>query len=138
MDSGGGVVDLMHVCVFSDNVIYQLSSEHHFGHELWIVNSSAMVHTMQTEDRPDSAPTASIIAESGSKVQVTGLFSYYTANTTSAAAVLVDAAVEISVAVFRQWHSYHPMFYNCSFLVKSTSACVAKIDFALAVLPQKP
>jgi hypothetical protein len=119
---------------------YQLSSEHHFGHELRVVGGARVaVHVMQTEDRlPDAAPTASITVEGGSHVDVTGLFSYYAAaNVTSEGAVVVDDASTASVAVFRQWHSYHPLFYNCS--VFGTGLCVEEKDFALVrVSPLSP
>ena len=118
------------------NTFYQLSSEHHYGHELWITNASEVsVHTMQTEDRsPDAAPTASIIAEFGSVVHVTGLFAYYAADVPSLAAVISDSTSSVSVDVFRQYHSYHPMFFNCSFMVfasnGSIETCVNAKDFA--------
>lgn len=114
----------------------QLSSEHHAGHELWLVNASRVsVHCMQTEDRsPDAAPTASIFAEAGSEADVTGLFSYYAANVSSAAAVTVDATSSMNVSVFRQYHSYHPMFYNCSLLAQNAagraSSCIKSTDYA--------
>ena len=93
------------------------------------------MHTMQTEDRsPDAAPTASIIAEFGSVVHVTGLFAYYAADVPSLAAVISDSTSSVSVDVFRQYHSYHPMFFNCSFMVfasnGSIETCVNAKDFA--------
>jgi len=111
---------------------YQLSSEHHAGAELRVAGGADVaVHAMQTEDRsPDAAPTASITVEGGSRVVVTGLFSYYAANVTSEAAVAVDGGSAASVAVFRQWHSYHPFFYNCS-LWGPGGLCVNATDFAL-------
>jgi hypothetical protein len=118
------------------NKFYQLSTEHHVGHELWISNASdVFIHTMQTEDRsPDAAPTASVIVEGESVVQVTGLFAYYAANIPSLGAVIADETSSISISVFRQYHSYHPMYYNCSFLLlsynESVKACVLAKDFA--------
>ena len=112
----------------------QLSSEHHEGQELLVRNagSSARVLVMQTEDRsPDAAPTSSVRVEGGAAVEVTGLFSYYAARVPSPAAVLVDAQSSAQVRVFRQWHSYHPMFYNCSVLGLGGGApCLAATDFA--------
>jgi hypothetical protein len=116
-------------------LFYQLSSEHHAGHELWVTNATnVIVHTMQTEDRsPDAAPTASVIVESGSSVLVTGLFSYYAANISSAGAIIVDSTSMAHIQVFRQYHSYHPEYYNCSILALSTNGdnvCVTDVDFA--------
>lgn len=149
-DGGGGVfADVWSCNAFAQGgvrvrdtaapvVFYQLSSEHHAGHELWATNATDVrVHCMQTEDRsPDAAPTSSLRAEGGSRVSLTGLFSYYAANVSSAAAVIVDASSAANVAVFRQWHSYHPRFYNCSVLALDAggdpAACVSATDFALA------
>ena len=144
-DGGGGVfADVWSCNSFSQGgarvadtaervTFYQLSSEHHAGHELWVSNASRVrVHGMQTEDRsPDAAPTASVLAERGSRVEVTGLFSYYAADVASAAACVVDASSALDVAVFRQYHSYHPMFFNCSLLARG-DACVQAVDFARA------
>lgn len=121
---------------------YQLSSEHHLGHELWVHNATNVrVHCMQTEDRsPDAAPTSSITLEHGSSAVVTGLWSYYAANVPSAASVFVDATSQVSVAVYRQYHSYHPMYYNCSLLAElpgpagGSTACIKVKDFALAIV----
>ena len=120
----------MHIVVF-----YQLSSEHHEGGKLLLRNASGgvAVHGMQTEDRlPDAAPTAAVVLAGGARgVEVTGLFAYYAANVSSAAAVEVGEGCSGSVAVFRQWHSYHPLFYNCSVLAEGGGgACVAATDFA--------
>ena len=117
----------------------QLSSEHHAGHELWVTNATAVaVHVMQTEDRsPDAAPTCSVLAEDASSVVVTGLFSYYAAVVASAGAVVVDATSTVDVAVYRQFHSYHPLRYNCSLMALDAAgeqaACVAEMDFAHAL-----
>jgi len=144
-DGGGGVfADIWSCNSFSQGgarvvdtaervTFYQLSSEHHAAHELWVSNASRVrVHVMQTEDRsPDAAPTMSVLAERGSNVELTGLFSYYAANVGSAAACVVDASSALDVAAFRQYHSYHPTFYNCSLLARG-DACVAAVDFARA------
>lgn len=116
----------------------QLSSEHHAGHELWVTNATGVVvHVMQTEDRsPDAAPTSSVLAESGSNVAVSGLFSYYAAKVSSAGAIIVDATSAVTVSVQRQYHSYHPLFYNCTLLALGpageSAACVTSVDFAFA------
>jgi len=114
---------------------YQLSSEHHLGHELHLLDryTSANVTVMQTEDRDDSAPTSSVRVEGGASVDVTALFSYYAASIPSPAAIYVDSTSTAFVKVFRQWHSYHPMFYNCSILgVGGESPCLALNDFVEA------
>ena len=120
----------------------QLSSEHHAGHELWVSNATDVaVHAMQTEDRsPDAAPTCSLLAEAASAVDLTGLFSYYAANVSSAASVRVSGDSRVSVAVYRQYHSYHPMYYNCSILADGSGGevCVTATDFALAVVALAP
>jgi hypothetical protein len=122
----------------------QLSSEHHAGHELWVSNASSVaVHAMQTEDRsPDAAPTCSLLAEAASAVDLTGLFSYYAANVSSAAAVRVSSDSVVQVGVYRQFHSYHPLFFNCSILADNArtggQVCVAATDFALAVVALAP
>ena len=118
---------------------YQLSSEHHAGHELWLSAATDVhVHVMQTEDRsPDAAPTSSLLAERGSAVDVTGLFSYYAANVSSAAAIRVSANSSAVVAVHRQFKSYHPLFYNCSLLAEQSDGsqvCLGVHDYALAVV----
>jgi hypothetical protein len=118
----------------------QLSSEHHAGHELWVSNASDVhVHVMQTEDRsPDAAPTCSLLAEAGSTVDITGLFSYYAANVSSAGAIRVSADSHVQASVFRQYHSYHPMYYNCSILADDARTaghvCFKPTDFALAIV----
>jgi hypothetical protein len=119
---------------------YQLSSEHHAGSELLVDNSTVAVRTMQTEDRsPDAAPTASVVLRNGARADIVGLYSYYAANVSSAAAVDVDAGCACRLAVFRQWHSYHPMFYNCSLLARCASGndvCVNATDLAfVGVVP---
>jgi hypothetical protein len=143
-DGGGGVfADLWSCNSYSQGGVrivdtagpatfYQLSSEHHAGHELWLTNATNVaVHCMQTEDRsPDAAPTSSVRAEGGSRVIVTGLFSYYAASVASAAACVADDSSSLDVAVFRQYHSYHPLYYVCSLL--KGAACVQAVDFALA------
>jgi len=117
-------------------LLLQLSSEHHAGHELWVrdAGSSARVLVMQTEDRsPDAAPTSSVLVEGGAHADVVGLFSYYAAALASAGAVVADARSSASVAVFRQWHSYHPRFYNCSVLgLGGAVPCLQATDFATA------
>ena len=115
----------------------QLSSEHHLGHELWLVNATnVLVRGMQTEDRGDSAPTASVRLEAGSAARVQALFSYYIAGQQSPGAVVADASSGVEVQVFRMFHSYHPMNYDCSVLAASAGApgdsCVTAADFALA------
>ena len=90
---------------------------------------------MQTEDRGDSAPTASVLVENGSEIRIQALFSYYPAGISSAAAVRVDAASAAVVEVYRQYHSYHPLYYNCSLQADNfdgSEACVAATDFAFA------
>jgi len=112
-------------------VFSQLSSEHHLGHELHVTNATGVVvRGMQTEDRGDSAPTSSVLLEAGSSAIVQGLFSYYTAGVESPGAVVVDASSSAVVEVYRQYHSYHPLYYACSVL--AGDACVAATDFALA------
>ena len=115
-------------------VFSQLSSEHHFGHELWVTNATGVVvHGMQTEDRSDSSPTSSVLLEAGSSAHVVALFSYYTAGEESPAAVRVDDSSVALVEIFRQYHSYHPVEYACSVLVESAAsgaACVNATDFA--------
>jgi hypothetical protein len=134
---GARVVDTAAPVLF-----YQLSSEHHAGYELWLTNATRVaVHTMQTEDRsPDAAPTSSVRAESGSALVLTGLFSYYAASVSSPAAIIVDATSSVDAAVFRQWHSYHPLFYNCSVALLDAgggeTACVTPIDFARVVVSE--
>lgn len=118
-------------------IFYQLSTEHHAGNELLVVNSTlVVVHTMQTEDRsPDASPTASLVLEQGARVDITGLFSYYAANISSDAAVVVNAGCSCRLGAFRQWHSYHPMFYKCSVLAFDGSGqqtCVNATDVAFA------
>ena len=154
-DGGGGVfADVWSANAFSQGgvrvadtarrvLFYQLSSEHHAGHELWCSNATRVeVHVMQTEDRsPDAAPTASVRAELGSRVLVTGLFSYYAAAVPSPGAVVADASSSLDVAVHRQYHSYHPMFYNCTMLLEASGgdggACVLPADYALAQAPAR-
>jgi hypothetical protein len=150
-DGGGGVfADIWTANAFSQGgvrvvdtarraLFYQLSSEHHAGHELWVSNATRVeVHVMQTEDRsPDAAPTSSVRAELSSRVLVTGLFSYYAAAVPSPGAVVADASSSLDVAVHRQYHSYHPMYYNCSMLLETGAgdggaACVLPADYALA------
>jgi len=151
-DGGGGVFADVWSCnsysmggvrvvdTSSPVLFYQLSSEHHAGHELWLTNATNVtVHVMQTEDRsPDAAPTSSVRAEAGSSLVLTGLFSYYAASVSSPAAVIVDATSSIDVGVFRQWHSYHPLYYNCSVALLDEGgdevACVTPIDFARVVV----
>jgi len=91
---------------------------------------------MQTEDRsPDASPTASLVLEQGARVDITGLFSYYAANISSDAAVVVNAGCSCRLGAFRQWHSYHPMFYKCSVLAFDGSGqqtCVNATDVAFA------
>ena len=113
----------------------QLSSEHHLGHELWLVNATGVVvRGMQTEDRGDSAPTSSVRLEAASAARVQALFSYYIAGTKSPGAVVADASSAVEVEVFRMYHSYHPMNFDCSVLAEEAAAesCVTASDFALA------
>lgn len=146
-DGGGGVFSDVWTCnsysasgvtvrnTTARIIFYQLSTEHHAGRELDVQEAADVtVHVMQTEDRsPDAAPTASITLANESSIVVSGLFSYYAANVTSAGAIEVDATSSARVDVFRQWHSYHPMFYNCSLLVEipgGGSVCVTAKDYA--------
>ena len=115
-------------------VAYQLSSEHHDGHELWIRNSSNWkVWAMQTEDRsPDSDSTCSVRVDASANVSVGGLFSYYAANRTSLAAIeLGSGTVAFEAYNLRTYHSYHPLFYNCTVWVQGSRWCLNQThDFA--------
>ena len=116
-------------------VAYQLSSEHHDGHELWIRNSPHWrVWAMQTEDRsPDADSTCSVRVDASAGVTVGALYSYYAADKTSLAAVQLGRGAEGFEAYnLRTYHSYHPLFYNCTVWDEASGWCMEGThDFAL-------
>lgn len=129
--SNGGV----HVANTTSPVRFsQLSSEHHYLHELWISNATNVeVHSMQTETR-DPLTASSVLLERESNALVTNLYSYLI-NGPNAAAVRVDASSSAVVENYRQFHFDHPHYFNCSVLAvdaHGSQFCVAAVDFALA------
>ncbi len=112
----------------------QLSSEHHYLHELWISNATDVeVHSMQTETR-DPLTASSVLLENESNALVTNLYSYLI-DGPNAAAVRVDASSSVVVEIYRQFHFDHPHYFNCSVLAVDalgSQFCVADVDFALA------
>ena len=121
-------------------IFYQLSDEHHYGHEVTLVNSSNwQIWTVQTEDRMDDcAQTIPINIINCSNITVGQLQTNRDGNVTTGAAIAIEntntgnnniLALHLHVYV---WDYHHdPVNFNASICDSGSGNCVMDVDVGL-------
>lgn len=123
-------------------IFYQLSDEHHYGHEVTFVNAANWeIWTMQTEDRMDDcSQTIPLNLVGCQNITIGQLQTNRDGNVTTGAAIAIENRPEITNANILSLHlhvyvwNYHnrtPVNFNATVCDSASGNCVVDVDVGL-------